>query len=142
MRNTESALWTYLKRGMGKTWSACRHEDTASVGVPDVSYACGGHHGWIELKVVHKWPRTGVVLGKKLTAIQRRWLKERGEHGQGGTWLMLKIETDYVLIDASFITTDAAGQALTRSNAKRFADAFWEKEIGWPLLAMLLSRHR
>ncbi len=85
----ESSLWSYLRKGMKGKWShATRHEDSVSIGVPDVSYYhCGNN--WVELKSISKLPvraTTGINLGQwhKNDGMQRHFLIKR--HG----WLLVR----------------------------------------------------
>ena len=98
----ESALWSTLKRGMGKKWDATRHEDAAAVGVPDVSYGLRGYNGWIELKCLDKMPKDpgAIVKINHFTPLQRHWLMTRGKAG-GLCWFLLKIENveEYLLFN-------------------------------------------
>lgn len=91
----ETVLWGYLREGMRNWWDACRHEDSITTGVPDVSYGARGVQGWIELKVIAGWPGNAgtAVKIKHLAAWQRRWLTGRGKHGGGHVWLLLKVIT-------------------------------------------------
>lgn len=87
----ERALWDWLRNGMRGRWHAQRHEDRLSAGVPDVSYACGGADGWIELKRIRAFP----VLPKtpvrtNLTIQQALWLEARGRAGAGRCFVLVR----------------------------------------------------
>lgn len=86
---------------MGGVWHATRIENKVSCGVPDVHFAgmayrhkgCGVLTGWIELKVVPKWPKhpkTPIRL-PHLTDDQVNWhLTHHMHHGK--SWLMIEDE--------------------------------------------------
>jgi len=96
----ESTLWLYLKTGMGTKWSACRHEDAVTLGVPDISFGLPGSRGtgWIELKILVKLPEKGVVQITKYVPHQRRWIQDRGRTC-GNVWLLLQAGDYYLLFD-------------------------------------------
>jgi len=108
----ESDLWAYINGGMD--WEADRIEDQLASGVPDVSYTltavrhclnCGAtgfesRCGWLELKVIPRWPvRGGVVKVGHFTSEQREWLERRFP----STYLLLLVDDpagrEYVLLD-------------------------------------------
>jgi hypothetical protein len=86
----ETSLWAYLKKGMKGRWAhANRHEDSASIGIADVSYYHVGN-SWIELKEVKQLPKrpsTGISLGQwhNNGGAQRHFLiKRKG-------WLLIRV---------------------------------------------------
>ena len=94
----EGEFWRRVARGMAGRWSACRHEDTTRSGVPDVSFGLGGRQGWVELKVLPRWPRPETpVKMAHFTQLQRVWLVERGRAG-GRCFLLLGVERDALLL--------------------------------------------
>lgn len=102
-KRSHSQMWRDIQQateGLKREgrWHACRHEDSATVGVPDVSYGLDGRNGWIELKSVPRWPRKAPVRIRDLTVHQVRWLEKRGEAG-GCCWLLLSVGRDYILMD-------------------------------------------
>lgn len=97
--STEASLWRYIRDGMGSRWHAQRHEDRLSAGVPDVSFALDGVDGWLELKVLSRWPtrpETPVRLG--LRADQALWLRDRAKVGGGRCWVLGQVGRDYMLL--------------------------------------------
>lgn len=58
----ERRLVDSVCRLMGLRWHVQRHEDKYSTGIADLSYACKGVDGWLEAKVLPKWPTTGTIL--------------------------------------------------------------------------------
>ena len=78
----ESTLWGYFKKKIGEkdpkgTFSRfTRHEDSANIGTPDISYTIRGISGWIELKVIPSIPKdlNKPVYIPHLTSQQKRFL--------------------------------------------------------------------
>ena len=125
----ESNLWRYISQGMGRRWSASRHEDMIGLGVPDVSYGLQGVQGWIELKVLDDWPKNPktIVQFRKFTTWQRRWLLGRGRHGDR-TWLLVKIKRVFLLFHWSSFN------AIGTTNRKKLIAAtsgVWTSRIDW-----------
>lgn len=96
----EKKLWERIRRGMGKRWDACRHEDGLARGVPDVSWGMDGVNGWLELKSVPKWPgqKAAALEVPHFTPDQRVWLSCRGRAG-GNCHLLLEVGDDLLLFD-------------------------------------------
>lgn len=97
---SEAALWTYTKgklTGSGDIFLS-RHEDSVTLGVPDVSFAMDNVNGWLELKHLPEWPKrdTTVVKMKRYTEEQRKYILESGEHG-GRSYLLLQVGKVYLL---------------------------------------------
>lgn len=95
---TESAMWRYLRTGMGRRWMANRIESSTSAGIPDVEFAVSGASGWVELKSLKKfpsWTDTNVSI-PHLTADQRLWFKTRLKFKRD-CWLLVRCEGDYFL---------------------------------------------
>jgi len=105
-RSQESSLWKALRDGMAAKfaplrWHATRHEDALAAGIPDVSFGLDGVQGWIELKVVAKWPSRGALRVRHLTREQVLWLRARARAG-GRTFLLLRIgRACHVLLDSA-----------------------------------------
>jgi len=103
MKRSHSQIWRDIQRTMRDLqregrWHACRHEDSVTIGVPDVSYGLDGQNGWIELKSVPDWPIRGAIKIRDLTYHQVRWLEDRGQAG-GSCWLLMSVRKDYVLMN-------------------------------------------
>lgn len=78
---------------------AQHHEDKDAVGIPDLSYGLQAVNGWVETKVLNKWPkRGGVVKIDHYTPQQKNWLRIRGRIG-GHCFLLLKVDNVYLLFD-------------------------------------------
>ena len=137
----ERAFWKYLLNGMGRRWSAQRHEDRYSIGVPDVSYGIKLYYpppkapkkvnGWIELKVIESWPkRPGTIVKVPHYEIEQKiWLRERGETG-GSCFFFLKVldTKEYLLF--THITAQSVGR-LTREELENSAIKRWINRINW-----------
>lgn len=97
----EQLMWDYLDDTMRGRWDAQRHEDKFSESVPDVSFACRGVDGWLELKVLPSWPKQpGVnVRMSHLRPGQVNWMEIRGKRGRGAVWLLLAVGTSNGLAD-------------------------------------------
>lgn len=133
----ESSLWHKLKRGMGDTWDATRHEDCVGVGVPDVSFGLpvSAVQGWIELKCHGAWPkRAGTFVDTDLTSVQRRWLLNRGRAG-ASCWLLMQVGEDVLL----YYWTNLPERKASRNQLVNGADAVWNKRIDWRELWSILS---
>lgn len=98
MNKPEKLLWQRVKTCMGTIWDCQRHEEKYSVGIPDVSFAMKGINGWLELKYLKEWPKSGPVLIPHFTPQQKNWLYKRNEHG-GNCFLLLQIGDHYVAIN-------------------------------------------
>lgn len=105
----EQNLWNWLRDAMGNAWDAARHEKTTNVA--DVSFACGGCDGWIELKVARHTLRGNAsqyaafdLSWDHFTAGQRHWLQARGQRGSGHCFVLIRIprhklhDFEYLLI--------------------------------------------
>lgn len=94
---SENNLWNRL-RSKGIFEEATRHEDKLANGIADLSFVCGGRHGWMELKFVAMWPKRKdtVVRVPHFTTAQREFLETKGRCG-GNTWLFMQVEDDHLL---------------------------------------------
>lgn len=96
----EQLMWKNLRDAMGRNWKADRVEPAFGSGIADVPFAARGIQGWIELKILPKWPsRANTVIQlphPKRIKQQKLWLWERGEYG-GHTWLLLKVQKEWLL---------------------------------------------
>jgi len=84
--STESYLWQKQKQMPNAHLT--RHEDKINYGIPDVSFGFDGVNGWIENKAFKVWPPSDRIRFKNLTAMQVRFLENRGKTG-GYCYLML-----------------------------------------------------
>lgn len=99
MRKPEQKLWDDIEKMVGRSWSAQRHEDRYLLSIPDVSFACRGTDGWIELKVartIPHWSRPLNFTYDHFTAGQRNWLVERGRSGSGNCFLLARVPESLV----------------------------------------------
>jgi len=72
------------------------HEDSLSVGIPDISYGLCGVNGWIEAKWSKELP-TG-IYNPKFRPYQEPWLIARGRSG-GNTHLVHGFEDGFIIMD-------------------------------------------
>jgi len=127
-----------MRERMRPYWDeATRHEDKFNSGIADVSFICGGNHGWVELKQLDKWPvrPSTIVRCKHYTTQQRHFLKAKGEHG-GNTWLFVKIGRDYLLMHhgpAQLFGTMTSFETRFRSFGQ------WRNRMNWEELADILA---
>lgn len=69
-------------------------ENSVGPGTPDVNCTLG----WIELKCMKGWPKTGHTLYiDHFTQRQRHWIKRRAI-ASGGVWVLLKVALDWILL--------------------------------------------
>jgi len=120
MNRPEKDLWDKIRVAMGLSWSAQRHEDRYSLGIPDVSFAITFKgkkiNGWIELKVIGKMHDSNVIKVSKFTKEQKAWLTDTSEHG-GNCFLFLKAGDVYMIFGDDFysIGTMTAKEMLSKS---------------------------
>lgn len=140
---TEKNLWTNIRTGMGSRWIACRHEDSVTPGVPDVSYTIARGSsavtGWIELKDVPAWPKDPSVPLRvdHFTSEQRIWIRQRGRVG-GLCWILIRVGTDYLLFD--WVAAEHLGKDWTERDCIENAQLYWGSEDNiWNRLAVKLS---
>lgn len=136
----ERILWQYLARSLRGRWHAQRHEDRLTPGIPDVSWACEGKDGWLELKALRAWPKradTPVRVG--LTAEQAAWLEARGRLGGGRCHVLVRVGQEHLLFDwreARRLQLDP----LVRADLYKLAGARWGKGIDFDQLLWELTR--
>lgn len=135
---SEKNMWVNMRKRMHGLWDeATRHEDKFASGIADVSFVCGGSHGWMELKQIDKWPvRPGTTVRcKHYTDEQRIFLKRKGRAG-GNTWLFVKIQRDYLLID--WALAEQFG-TLNKEETLQLASARWSNRVDWEELADIIG---
>jgi hypothetical protein len=141
MRKPEQLLWDSLKRTMGTLWRIQRHEDKHSPDVPDLSYSCRRCSGWLELKVLDKWPASPTApldfALSHFTLSQRSWLRRHGEMGSGHCYLLAKIGDDFLLVRWSQLQHLGVW---TRDEWARGAAGYWESHLDPHDLAGRISR--
>ena len=107
---SESNLYNAFRRQVSRlqNWDHERHEDKFKHGIPDVSFAHLGRHGWIELKHVKKIKADG-TFSTGLREDQCEWLEDRGEAG-GNCWMLIQVtDHGYFLVPwnhLEFLTED------------------------------------
>lgn len=111
-----------------------RVENPAYPGTPDINYL----HGWIEVKVVKKWPKdeTAVVLVPHFTPQQRVWLRRRTEAG-GEAYMLLKIGQSWLLFDGK-TAAEIVGRA-PRNQLLSSAIQHWERGLNGKELVKCLT---
>lgn len=136
----ESGFWSYIEKGMKGRWDASRHEDLLGLGVPDVSFGCGGQNGWIELKYLPKFPKRPAtpVKIRHYTNEQKIWLRKRGKAG-GSTWLFLRIEKEFLLFH--WTKCREVGK-LPIGELREIARARWVNRIKWDELENILKSEK
>jgi hypothetical protein len=138
--NSERALWNYIRGGLKSDWYLQRHEDRISAGVPDVSYSGWGTGGWLELKVLKRWPArkmTPVKIG--LTKEQALWLRQCGKHGNGNCFILLRVgRGDFLLFNwqQALALTEPRLQTDIRQRALRT----WKKRVDFNELKKELTQ--
>jgi len=134
---SENSLWRKVRKNMAERWDeATRHEDKLNLGVCDVSFVCGGKHGWMELKHLPKWPaRPGTVVRcDHYTEDQRVFLKRKGKHA-GGVWLFVQIDRDHLLFDSDRAQLFGT---LNTEDTLRQANVVWRGKMDWDHLREIL----
>lgn len=126
----EAALRRYVREGLAvRGVLTCHHEDALNAGVPDLSYAGNGRHGWIELKSLVAWPtrETTIVRMARYSDAQRQWLRLRWE-AAGHTWMLLRAGRDHLLFDGQ--TAAAVVGHCTRAGLFKLARRRWGTKSG------------
>ena len=69
-------------------------ENAAGEGTPDVNTV----YGWLELKLLDRWPPRGGPVGPKLLRpMQRVWLRTRCAHA-GSAWVLVRIGDEVLML--------------------------------------------
>ncbi len=137
---SEAGLWKKMRNNMRRYWDeATRHEDTANIGVADVSFCIGGRHSWMELKHLAAWPKRPSTIVRCAHYKPEQWnfLLSKGRAG-GYTWLFVQIGSDHLLFhwkQAKHFGT------LNTEDTKRMATKVWLKKMDWRELADILERN-
>lgn len=126
MNRKERSLRRRLYNLFGKTWDAQAHEDSYSIGIADTSYGMDGVNGWIELKHVNQWAKTGVTKPKKYPPWQVNWLAARERKG-GHCFVLIQIEEDYFIIPGNMARLVRKG--MTKDGYMTICLGHWEKTI-------------
>lgn len=136
----EQGLYRYLKKGMKGRWHVQRHEDLYCSGIPDISFGIKGCQGWIELKVLPKWPvkETTIVKIRHFTETQKAWLLNRGCHG-GRCYMLLKISSsrEYLLFD--YVQVKIHMDKRTKDELIEGCSAYYKNNIDFDSLALILE---
>ena len=138
----EQKFWKYIKNNMIAKWDACRHEDTLSFGIPDISFGINNINGWIELKVCFLNNKQGII-NTNLTPIQKAWLFKRGTFG-GNTWLLIKVYVQkintnfYALVNWKELYN--LDKELNIESLHLNSTGFWEKNIDWEEFIKIISK--
>lgn len=102
----ESGLWALAKVQFDRWGDACRIENSAGSGMPDVNYAIEDYHGWIELKVAKR--------GKLVfETFQIPWLRRRLRH-MDDLWVLAMVGPELCLYHASEIVSAQTYLAVTK----------------------------
>lgn len=102
---TEAALWKLMRsRGLPGHWT--RVENRVEQGTPDVAFCFSGLSGWIELKVVDRWPsgRDVPVRVPHFTKQQRFWHRRHHQAG-GASFVLLRVDASprrYLLLPGAW----------------------------------------
>ena len=128
-------------RGLG--FDVQRHEDALSAGIPDLSYACGGADGWVELKSIGAWPKqeeTPVRLGVRTEQVN--WLERRGRTGSGRVFLFARVGSDQTFLLFHWHAVRAVAAGLPAAALRAEADRVWRARMNWPQLSDALRSDR
>ncbi|MCP4377699.1 MAG: hypothetical protein GY794_16175 [bacterium] len=137
---SESNMWRNMRQRMHPYWDeATRHEDKFNSGIADVSFVCGGAHGWIELKQIDAWPKRDrtIVRCKHYTKQQRDFLKAKGAAG-GNAWLFVKIGREYLLFDWQQAQQVFVSE-LNTAETRMLAYSTWKGRMDWGDLSDILA---
>ena len=99
---TEVELWALVNISMGNLWHAQRHEDSISIGIPDVSFTYSGVNGWMELKCSSPSGKRPIRI-PKLKPEQLNWAHNRIAHG-GYCWICWQMSEKLLLIPSDHIS--------------------------------------
>jgi len=128
MARPENSLKKYLVKTMGTRWDVQSHEDSLSMGIPDLSYGSGGVNGWIELKRAREYPKKNStpIKFKHFTASQVNWLSKRGKAG-GFCWIFIQVSTEYYLFPFSKGRALRAG--MTKEEFREQCFQYWTGNV-------------
>ena len=133
----EVALWRYVSTGMRGRWTAQRHEDRYTAGIPDVSYALNGVDGWLELKALE---RPGAAVSVGVTDEQALWLRRRGLLGGGRCFVLARIAREHLLFRFDVANVLTCPQSL--EGLRVMAEVRWAGSIDFNQFAERLTRRR
>lgn len=113
-------------------------ENSVGPGTPDVNYI----GGWVELKEVERWPvRGGPLRVPHFKPEQRAWIRRRWKRG-GDVWVLLKVESDWLLLDglyASACLGDVPAASLSASALRHWSKGLVDAEL---LQELRIGRNR
>lgn len=109
-------------------------ENAAEEGTPDVNTV----YGWLELKLLDRWPvRGGAVGAKLLRPAQRTWLRTRCAHA-GSAWVLLRVANEHLLLWGAW-----AAEHLGRTNKEQLVEAavaYWPAQVTPELMISHMRR--
>lgn len=131
---SESSMWGRVRKALAPL-DPVRIENRLEKGTPDVWYV----EGAIELKWCRKIPKRGgiVHLDHELTQEQRVWAIRRA-HAGGRTWVLLKLETEYMLFKGE-VAAEYLGYS-TLEKLREVAVKTWKKLNDKELREILMQR--
>ena len=133
---SEKNLFTVLKKifkESGKPFHLQRHEDSFSVGIPDVSFGVDNVNGWIELKDDVAFP---LEYKTHFQPQQPPWLTSRGRAG-GNCFVLHRLGDIYMLIPYQNIMII---QGTNQETAFKYCDGVWTGKLGSEILELLTKR--
>lgn len=86
-------MWTVVRKAL-KGLDPIRIENRCELGTPDVNIAPGD---WIELKIAEKPKRADTVVQVKHYSTEQQTWAIRRHHVGGKVWLLLKVNTEWLL---------------------------------------------
>lgn len=131
-----------LEKAMRQTVvSGLRELDAVSVenlvgsGTPDVNII----PGWIELKKLVRWPRSGVVKVPHYTPEQRAWSFRRARAG-GRTWMLLRIDSteEWFLFDGPLAAINL-GRVWAEQDCREHCLGYWKRSVNWDAMKVILT---
>lgn len=124
---SEDTLVSYVREGVKPFAEFAKHNDSCTVGVPDVSLYIRrrDRNVWLELKSKDDWPARAStkIWWDHYTEQQALWLRTRNG------WLLMRIGKQYILLDArmSWLMWEARGW--TREELIARAKCVWNLRI-------------
>jgi hypothetical protein len=135
MRKPEQKQWDAVARTMDRYWDAQRHEDKYSDGIPDVSFAYRGTDGWLELKVIPRFPKNEdhPISIPHLRPAQVNWMEKRARWGNGKVFMLLMVgdqpkDGEWFLVSA-MLTNSIYNKILTVKELRKYCPSFNIREL-------------